>query len=426
MKEGDLVAGRYRLLRPVGAGGMGTVWAARHELLGRELALKLASVGGVGGAPDRASRGLRDLFLREVRIVGKLQHPNVVDIVDAGEAGGDVLYLAMELLLGESLAHRIAQGLLPPAEALAIAAQVCRGLAAAHAAGVVHRDLKPENVFLARGPSGGVVPKLLDFGISSARGIATLHRGKLFGTPAYMSPEQALGEGGSDPRTDVWALGVVLYEMLSGHLPFNAASYPALLPLIIEAPYPALPASIPGEVRTVVAGCLAKDRGDRYPTADALLEAIERARASLPPGEPTSVRSGFFIETGNAPPAPHVDDPASTATARTARFGLAVAIFALPLAIGIAAVATGMRPRPSATMAGAQAPPQTPVVAEPAPSQVLPTSSAEGPSPQVPAPVQADPSGHPARSSGGSPPAPRLPPKAAPKLRITNVNNAGF
>ena len=425
MKEGDLVAGRYRLLRPIGAGGMGTVWAARHELLGRELALKLASGGASGG--DRASRASRDLFLREVRIVGKLRHPNVVEIVDAGEAGGDGLYLAMELLVGESLAHRIARTVLPPHEALAIAAEVCRGLAAAHAAGVVHRDLKPENVFLSRGPGGGVVPKLLDFGISSARGIATL-QGKMFGTPAYMSPEQALGEGGIDHRTDVWALGVVLYEMLTGQLPFRAPSYPALLPLIIETPYPALPGAIPGEVRTVVAGCLAKDRADRYPTADALLEAIERAGASHPTGEPTSAHSGFFIETGRGAPPPPPFDEASSATGRTARFGLAIGILALPLAIGIAAMATGMRPRsaPGTSLAASRPPEPAAVLATVAAAESAePTRDLRpptcGPQPTSIATTLALPLAAPSGSARGG-----QGPTRAPRPRVTNVNNAGF
>jgi eukaryotic-like serine/threonine-protein kinase len=392
VKEGDLVAGRYRLLRPIGAGAMATVWAARHELLGRELALKIAAVGD---RDDRARRDARDLFLREVRIIGKLRHPNVVDIADAGETGGEGLYLAMELLQGESLAQRIARGPLRPASALGIAGEVARGLAAAHAAGVVHRDLKPENVFLASGALGGVVPKLLDFGVSSARGIATLHRGKMFGTPAYMSPEQALGERDIDHRTDVWALGVVLYEMLTGRLPFRAQSYPALLPLIIEAPHPPLPASIPAEVRTVVAGCLAKDRSDRYPTADALREAIDRARAALPAVDPTSTRSGFFIEAFPARTALAGQAADATAT-RTARFGLAFAILAVPVAIGIAAVATGIRAHkspaaPAAPAAPAQTgepstTPQTSVTEPVTPASAAPTSTASSTAPTATTP----------------------------------------
>ena len=159
-----------------------------------------------------------------------------------------------------------------------------------------------------------------------------------------MSPEQALGQDDTDHRTDLWSLGVVLYEMMSGRRPFTAESYPALLPLIIEAPHPPLPASVPVEARTVVAGCLAKDRADRYPSADALLEAIERALAALLPADraPASV----FVETGRTfgttVPGLAAEQPRAT-TARTARFGLAVAIFAVPVAVGVAAVASGMR-----------------------------------------------------------------------------------
>jgi eukaryotic-like serine/threonine-protein kinase len=428
VREGDLVAGRYRLLRPIGAGGMGAVWAARHELLGREVALKIAVAGERAGLQAHEAR---DLFLREVRIIGKLRHPNVVDIDDAGEAG-DQLYLAMELLEGESLAQRIARGPFTPAEALAVAAEVCRGLAAAHAAGVVHRDLKPENVFLAHGPSGGVVPKLLDFGVSSARGVTTLHRGRQFGTPAYLSPEQALGESTVDHRSDVWALGIVLYEMLTGHLPFAAASYPALLPLIIEAPTPPLPPSIPAEVRTVVAGCLAKDRGDRYPTADALLEAIDRAHAALPAGEPGSTRSGFFVETGRGVTASVLaPDLVRGGSGRTARFGLALAILAVPIAIGIAAMARGVRAPAagSSTLASEPPPPpsgaapQRPASAEPVVAAAAPPpSSSEASSAASPYPdASARPARRPGSRRGLGAPAAR-----PPQSRVTRIDNAGF
>ena len=283
MKEGDLVADRYRLLRPIGAGGMATVWAARHELLGRDFALKFAV------APVRIGKEARARFLREAQIVAKLRHPNIVDVADVGEVtpGGD-LYIAMELLEGASLAARISErGRLRPHEAAAIASEVASGLAAAHQAGVVHRDVKPENVFLARGSSGGIVPKLLDFGVSKARheDIYATYSGQLLGTPAYMSPEQALGETDIDHRTDIWSLGVVVYEMLTGRHPFDAPNYQALLPKIAEGDHDPLGAEVPPALHRVVDRCLAKGRGDRYPTADALGDALEVALVGLSRGE---------------------------------------------------------------------------------------------------------------------------------------------
>jgi serine/threonine-protein kinase len=272
---------------------MSTVWAARHELLERDFAIKIAKIS----PPSETST--REHFLREARIVSRLHHPNIVAIVDAGNLDGrSEVYLAMELLYGQSLASRIAaRAPLPAAEVIAIVSEVCRGLSAAHAAGVIHRDIKPENIFLARMPSGGVVPKLLDFGVSSARGIATLGHARSIGTPAYMSPEQALGRT-TDHRADVWALGVAMYEMLTGRLPFSAENYLALLPKIIESPIPPLPSSVAEEVRVVVQRCLQKDPGLRCSSADELFEALTQARAALPEAEALSASwSGFFVET---------------------------------------------------------------------------------------------------------------------------------
>jgi serine/threonine-protein kinase len=386
---------------------MSAVWAARHELLGRELALKFA--GGQG----RSEPDLRAMFMREAQIVGKLRHPNIVDIADAGEVGpGQGLYLAMELLEGESLATRIALRPLSPADALAVAAAVCRGLAAAHRAGVVHRDLKPENIFLARGAAGGVVPKLLDFGVSSARHVSSLDPGHLFATPAYMSPEQALGESGCEPRTDVWALGVVLYEMLTGRHPFTASSYAALLPRIIEAPYAALPEDLPAEVRSVVAGCLAKDRADRYGDADALLTALERARLALPAPDSGATPSGLFVEAGAEPP-PARGSVAPAASPRAPRRGLALAILAVPVTIGIVALAgTGRLATPAA------APPPPPTVVAPASAPALPPASAV-PAAAVSALPPPSASAAPARA-----PAPRpAPGRGRP---VTRIDSAGF
>jgi serine/threonine-protein kinase len=421
MKQGELVAGRYRILRAIGAGATGTVWAARHEVLDRDLALKIAAVGAGAG------RDVRARFVREARIVARLRHPNIVDIADAGEVGGgEHLYLAMELLEGSSLAQWIAaHGPLAPAEALAVAAEVCRGLSAAHAAGVIHRDIKPENIFLARGSTGGFIPKLLDFGVSSARGLTTLRHGQLFGTPAYMSPEQALGEA-VDHRSDVWSLGVVLYEMLTARHPFIADSYPALLPLIIEKPPPPLPASIPLEVRTVVAGCLAKDRADRYPSADALLDAIDRARSAVRSSDagPSSAGSGFFVETGPHPmeagrsPAFASPGPPEVAAAgRASRRGLAIAILAVPIAIGIAATATGIQRGGATSSARAPAGLHEPA---PIPPAATATATAEPP----PSATAALP-----EASAAPPPTATASAKAAPRgarRTVTRVNSAGF
>jgi len=344
VNEGDLVAGRYRLLRPIGSGGMGTVWAARHELLGRNFAIKIATL------PDRAGPEHRARFLREARIVGQLRHPNVVDVADVGDAGADAgLYLAMELLEGQSLAERIAtHGSLSPPEALAIISEICRGLEAAHKAGVVHRDIKPENIFLARGATGGVVPKLLDFGVSKGgtegETLATL-TGQLYGTPAYMSPEQALGETDIDQRTDIWSLGVVLYEMLTATRPFAADSYPALLPLIAEAAPTPLPPTIPHDVRAIVARCLAKSKDERYPSADALRRALDTARAA------TEDPDNRLIERTRVLPSfrPVPGDPSPSSLRRT------IVLSALAFTVAAGAALYRLRTAGSATDATATA-----------------------------------------------------------------------
>ncbi len=250
---------------------MGTVWAARHELLGRDFALKFARV------PAKADPAVRARFQYEAQLVGQLRHPNIVDVTDFGEVSSDGdFFLAMELLEGESLAERIEhQGRLESYEAITIAMDVARGLAAVHGVGIVHRDVKPENIFLARSPTGNVVPKLLDFGISKEwdDSLAT-QQGTLTGTPAYMSPEQANGETKLEPRTDIWSLGVVLYEMLMGKHPFVEQNYQALMTAIAERPHVPLDASVPAAVCRIVNRCLDKHPKDRYSSCEELTAAL--------------------------------------------------------------------------------------------------------------------------------------------------------
>jgi eukaryotic-like serine/threonine-protein kinase len=275
---------------------MGTVWSARHELLGRDFALKFARV-----RTDEDSTA-HTRFRTEAQLLGKLRHPNIVDVTDFGEASPEgEFFLAMELLEGESLADRIArQKHLESYESVSIAADVARGLAAVHAVGIVHRDVKPENIFLAQSPTGAIVPKLLDFGISKERGEVAAQQRALTGTPAYMSPEQANGETQLDPRTDIWSLGVVLYEMLTGTHPFIEPNYQALMTAIAERPYRPLPTNIPQEICRVVDRCLAKRPEDRFASCAELAAALaelggDSAGSSSPSNSASKTRGALLF-----------------------------------------------------------------------------------------------------------------------------------
>ena len=210
---GRRLGGRYRMEALLATGGMGEVWVARDLLLDRAVAVKV--LGGALAGDGRAAERLR----REARAAARLEHPSIARVLDLGEQDGRP-YLVMELLEGESLAARIDRaGAMAPPEAARVVAAVADALEAAHRAGVVHRDVKPGNVFLT---SDGEV-KVLDFGIASAAGEAALTTGELLGTPAYLAPERVLGHPAT-PAADVYALGVVLYELLAGHRPFDDGS----------------------------------------------------------------------------------------------------------------------------------------------------------------------------------------------------------
>ena len=219
LQEGDVVGGKYLLLQPIGAGGMGQVWKARNSATGAEVAVKtlLPELASSNSAVAR--------FQDEAHAIAQLSHRAIVRIFDlverADEAGRPVI--VMELLRGHTLAQRIAkQGPLSVAETLAVVLPLLSALAHAHGAGIIHRDVKPDNVFLVCEPDGQILPKLLDFGISQVRdwGGISAHGEKFAGTPWYMSPEQARGED-VDARCDVFGIGILLYECLSGRNPFR-------------------------------------------------------------------------------------------------------------------------------------------------------------------------------------------------------------
>jgi eukaryotic-like serine/threonine-protein kinase len=273
MNAGDLIASKYRLVRVLGNGAMGEVWAAVNDRTHREVALKLI--------PD-PNPSLRERMLREARACGSLRHPNIVEIYDVGETAGGDPFLVMELLSGETLAERLTRkGPVPPAEAVAMVCAIARALRAAHAKGIIHRDLKPANVFLHREPDVDAEQiKVLDFGVSkNLVGDATsTTTGTLVGSPAYMSPEQARGEKHIDPRSDLWSLGIVLFEMIAGSRPFpNRSPYMVIAELLSSAPVPRLSEVVPGVspgLSSVVDRCLTRDLAARVASANELLRLL--------------------------------------------------------------------------------------------------------------------------------------------------------
>ncbi len=218
---GQVVADRYRVIRPIGAGGMGVLFEVENTRIGRRFALKTLS-SATAARPDSLAR-----FRREAEIVARLHHPNIVAIVDWDALPGGAPFYVMELLEGEDLAARIGRGPVPWAELGLVASQAMSALAEAHRHGVLHRDLKPANVFLCRvGEGDGVHVKVLDFGLARARGnvaITNYDRPQWIGTPQYMSPEQIRGESEPGEKADVWGMAAVLYELATGKPAFSGA-----------------------------------------------------------------------------------------------------------------------------------------------------------------------------------------------------------
>ena len=213
---GRTIGGRYVITEKVGAGGMGTVYRARHDVVGRDVAIKFLSPD-LAGDPTNRRR-----FLREAKAANKIDHEHIIDITDYGETPDGLVYLVMEFLEGESLADTIGRGPLPVPRAVDIARQMASALSRAHELDVIHRDIKPENVhLLRRAHGGGDFVKILDFGLAKMKGeIRLTATGAVFGTPEYMAPEQARGTPLTG-KADLYALGCVLYEMLTGEPPFD-------------------------------------------------------------------------------------------------------------------------------------------------------------------------------------------------------------
>ena len=350
--------GPYVVGTLLGAGGMGEVYRARDPKLGRDVAIKVLPAD-VTGDPHRLSR-----FTREARLLASLNHPNVGAIYEVEDAGG-VRALVLELIDGPTLADRLAGGALPQREAFGIARQIAAALEAAHEKGIVHRDLKPANIKIT--PAG--VVKVIDFGIAKVdRAVSSLDRpatatatGLVIGTAAYMSPEQARGAA-VDKRTDVWAFGCVLYEMLTGRQPFDAATSSDSIARILdhEPAWERVPADVPPAVQKLLRRCLNKDPSERlHDIADARLEiadamslpasgvdrnpAIARSRprwvwVALTSAAAIVVATIWWAlsrETGPAPPAPPVEFGVRFPDNHFPSYGLAVSPAGRHIATGI-------------------------------------------------------------------------------------------
>jgi len=383
----DLIGGHYRVVRTLGKGGMGTVYEAENTWTKRHVAVKVMR-------PEVARDGeLASRFMQEARATARLAHPNIIDVLDMGqdkELGA--LYIVEEFLSGHDLrVHMNVVGKIAPREALEIILPVMEALTEAHAHGIVHRDLKPDNIFLAE-TSRGIVPTLIDFGVAkiapSESGEASLktRAGMLMGTPSYMSPEQGRGEATLDGRADVWSLGVVLYEMLSGTRPHDALTPVGLIAQIIyqdPKPLAEVAPELPAGLSDAVMGALQRDITRRYPTMQAFHDALKSCD----------------LDRGAVSSAPRIESPEESAvvlpTHRSWRSAWLALIAALGLggALLLATLMRGGEPRddpPSRPAATATALPRAPIAPPPvAPQPVVPVRVSAAPTAPHPAPPPA-------------------------------------
>ena len=284
--------GNYKVLEPIGTGGMASVYIGEHVVLGNRVAIKVLH------ARHLSNPSIERRFFNEAKAIAAIRHPSVVEIYDFGRGGPtDAAYIVMELLDGENLRARIRRGVILEREAAIFTRQIAQGLSAAHSRGIIHRDLKPDNVFLVPDPEVelGERAKVLDFGIAKHTGVQAPEGehtaiGILVGTPAYMSPEQCRGNSTVDTRADIYSLGVVLYRMVTNQLPFEAGGTGEVLGkhMYIEPPSPRdINPSVSALMDETITRCLQKKPDDRFQSMSEFAEALWRVAASTPsPGLP--------------------------------------------------------------------------------------------------------------------------------------------
>ena len=408
---GEVVGEKYRLVRLLGEGGMGTVYEARHDVIGRRFAVKFLHAE-LASHPEILAR-----FRREAQAAGSLENENIAAVTDFGTSPDGAPYIVMEFWEGQDLAKVLAQtGPRPVQRAAHILIQVCRGLFAAHGRGIVHRDLKPENLLLQTRGDGGDLVKILDFGIAKLK--STEHRpeaatrtGITLGTPYYMPPEQARGQKELDERADIYALGVILFELLSGQKPHNGENYNAILYSILMQAAPRIETyrpDLPPELAALVHRAMAADAKERPQSVSELAEALAPFTGrSITPPPTTGPGSTVFLPQGPqqrsastrapvalTPPTPSAYNPPPPPSRTGLWVALGVGLMSI-LGATVFFLRGGPTPDPAAA-ATTHLPAPTPVAPPPAapvvtptpeiaPTPALPTASAQ-PSPVVVAP----------------------------------------
>lgn len=403
LETGQVIEGKYRIVRLIGTGGMGAVYEGENVLIRRRVAIKVLHADGADNSE------IIRRFEREAQAAGEIGNDHILEVLDLGSLENGDRFMVMEYLDGETMAQRIERfGRLTPHQVAPLALQFLTALVSAHAAGIIHRDLKPENIFVLRSKAGRTdFVKLIDFGVSKfsrpfKEGEHRMTRANaVLGTPCYMSPEQARGASETDVRSDIYSCGVILFEAVTGRLPFEGESFNDLMFKIALSDAPSVLDFVPMLDRRfadIVSRACARDPNARFPTAQEFLDAIDGWIRDNPTDDAVSVRSSG---ARTAPASTHKNvptlSPADDATAlglgkthtdkswarssgdSAARSGTGRRRAIVAGAVGLAAIiivaATMARPRPSATLGPLPTPP---------PPAVLPPAAAD-----VPAPVAA-------------------------------------
>jgi eukaryotic-like serine/threonine-protein kinase len=415
VQEGEILAGKYRVERVLGVGGMGVVVAAHHLALDRRVAIKFL-LSEASANPEVLAR-----FAREARAAVKIESEHVARVIDVGALESGAPYMVMEYLVGNDLAHQVAaQGALPIEDAVDFVLQASEAIAEAHAAGIVHRDLKPANLFLTRRADGSKFVKVLDFGISktligvagSQPDMSLTKTAAVMGSPLYMAPEQMRSTRNVDARADIWALGVILFELLSGKVPFEATTMPELCAMVLTEAPPRLTerrADVPPGLSAIIERCLQKDPALRFSNLSELANALVSfapSRSRVSAERIALVLRAAGIETDSVAPAGVLADapssrvgdstsaawsPSTTgATQRVNKLAVGAVLLGVAAAAGVGllfvlrghASETTQTPPSSATPSNAAAP--TPPAV---PVSIAPLVTPEGPADSQPLPL---------------------------------------